>query len=88
MGTDVTEETVEKIPTPDDVVAGLWEHVWLLVRTGQVDAALTLVRSSVPDFLKAVEHAQKVQEAAQEAQEATAAIPLPRARAPLAITAS
>jgi hypothetical protein len=41
------------VPTVEDIVDGLRDHVWTLVRAHRVDAALILLEASVEEFLQA-----------------------------------
>lgn len=39
--------------TADDIVAGLRDHVWTLVRAGKVDAAMVLLDANLDAFMAA-----------------------------------
>lgn len=49
------EVTGSIVPTVDEIVTDLRDHVWTLIRAGQVDAALVLISARVDDYRNAAE---------------------------------
>jgi hypothetical protein len=44
-------ESTTNPPTVEDIVDGLRDHVWTLLLAGEVNAAMVLLRASLPDYL-------------------------------------
>jgi hypothetical protein len=43
----------DQMPTVDDIVSGLRDHVWTLLKAEKLDAVMVLLEAALDDFLRA-----------------------------------